>query len=129
MQSLYSISFPNCLYFYAWKTPAKPPSIWFITLSVDYFTGLEQDVCWIDCPIDCQMSSWSDWTECNVPCGQGFRERKRHVLVEGNEIGRPCPKTVNKTVSFLKLLVFTWKMSQRKANNHCLLKNCFNKLA
>ncbi|XP_054707345.1 thrombospondin type-1 domain-containing protein 7A-like isoform X2 [Uloborus diversus] len=59
--------------------------------------GLERDFCWSDCPVDCQMSTWSNWTACNVPCGQGFKERRRQIVVPANHLGRPCPQANNGT--------------------------------
>ncbi|KAG8197859.1 hypothetical protein JTE90_024259 [Oedothorax gibbosus] len=56
--------------------------------------GLERDYCWQDCPRDCRMSDWGEWTDCDVPCGVGFRERRREVEVPANHLGRPCPEGV-----------------------------------
>lgn len=63
-------------------------------------------MCWTDCPIDCQMSAWSEWSACSVPCGQGYRERYRHVIVQSNELGRPCPETVNQKVSIYEIFIY-----------------------
>lgn len=35
--------------------------------------------CDVACPIDCQLSSWSSWTNCNSTCGPGSQQRHRKV--------------------------------------------------
>ncbi|XP_035215194.1 thrombospondin type-1 domain-containing protein 7A-like, partial [Stegodyphus dumicola] len=85
--------------------------------------GLEKDFCWVDCPIDCQMSEWSEWSTCDVPCGKGFRERRRQVVVPANQLGRPCLGTVDKMeiqrdVCYIPCSDFKWSV---KGWSHCKL--------
>ena len=44
-----------------------------------------------DCPVDCIISTWSDWGSCSVEsCGGGYRERTREVT-PGTAGGEACP--------------------------------------
>jgi hypothetical protein len=43
------------------------------------------------CPVDCQVSQWSDWGPCSKSCGYGERERVRVVLKTGKTGGYTCP--------------------------------------
>ena len=39
---------------------------------------------------DCQMSAWSDWSECTKSCGGGTKSRRRTVLQPAYNGGKPC---------------------------------------
>lgn len=49
--------------------------------------------CDVACPIDCQLSSWSSWTNCNSTCGPGSQQRHRKIEMEPANGGRPCGST------------------------------------
>ncbi|KAL7885412.1 hypothetical protein AOLI_G00057070 [Acnodon oligacanthus] len=49
-----------------------------------------------DCPVECMLSEWSDWSECNKSCGKGHMIRSRMVKLEPQFGGAPCPKTVQR---------------------------------
>ena len=44
------------------------------------------------CPIDCEVSNWSDWSSCSNTCGQGFVQRTRSVITPSLNGGSICPK-------------------------------------
>jgi len=46
--------------------------------------------------IDCQVSAWSEWTDCTVSCGIGWTTRKRTVLHNAGNGGRSCPKKMDR---------------------------------
>ena len=43
------------------------------------------------CPVDCQVSSWGDWTNCSTSCGGGTKTRTRTVTRESANGGQTCP--------------------------------------
>lgn len=47
------------------------------------------------CPVDCELSDWSEWSPCDRSCKTesepGHRKRFRTVVEQGNELGKPCP--------------------------------------
>ena len=45
----------------------------------------------VPCPVDCELSEWSDWSECSVTCGSGMQVRVRSILTEPADGGRKCP--------------------------------------
>ncbi|XP_029009296.1 spondin-1-like isoform X2 [Betta splendens] len=49
-----------------------------------------------DCPIDCMVSEWSEWSECNKSCGKGHTIRTRMVKLEAQWGGSPCPETIQR---------------------------------
>uniref|UniRef100_A0AAQ5Y6L8 Spondin-1 n=1 Tax=Amphiprion ocellaris TaxID=80972 RepID=A0AAQ5Y6L8_AMPOC len=49
-----------------------------------------------ECPIDCVMSEWTEWSECNKSCGKGHTIRTRMVMLEPQFGGDPCPETIQR---------------------------------
>jgi hypothetical protein len=43
-----------------------------------------------ECPVDCQVSSFSEWTRCSAKCGVGDKMRFREVSKEPEWGGKPC---------------------------------------
>ena len=42
------------------------------------------------CPIDCQWSTWNNWSLCSKSCGNGIRKRTREILEEALFGGAEC---------------------------------------
>uniref|UniRef100_A0A674N8G5 Spondin-1 n=1 Tax=Takifugu rubripes TaxID=31033 RepID=A0A674N8G5_TAKRU len=49
-----------------------------------------------ECSIDCMVSDWSDWYECNKSCGKGHTIRTRMVKLEPQFGGSTCPETIQR---------------------------------
>ncbi|XP_035284003.1 thrombospondin type-1 domain-containing protein 7A-like isoform X2 [Anguilla anguilla] len=48
--------------------------------------------CLVECPINCQLSDWSAWSQCSLTCGlSGRMWRRRSVTQASQGDGRPCP--------------------------------------
>lgn len=46
--------------------------------------------------IDCIMSEWTEWSECNKSCGKGHTIRTRMVMMEPQFGGNPCPESIQR---------------------------------
>lgn len=46
--------------------------------------------------IDCELSEWSQWSECNKSCGKGHMIRTRVIQMEPQFGGAPCPETIQR---------------------------------
>lgn len=46
--------------------------------------------------IDCIMSEWTEWSECNKSCGKGHTIRTRSVTLEPQFGGDPCSETIQR---------------------------------
>ncbi|XP_050811944.1 spondin-1 [Gopherus flavomarginatus] len=46
--------------------------------------------------IDCELTEWSKWSECNKSCGKGHIIRTRMIKMEPQFGGAPCPETVQR---------------------------------
>ncbi|OII77852.1 thrombospondin type 1 domain-containing protein [Cryptosporidium andersoni] len=45
----------------------------------------------IICPINCEVSSWSKWSECSAQCGDGSMIRSRSIITQPSGNGIVCP--------------------------------------
>lgn len=46
--------------------------------------------------IDCVMSEWTEWSECNKSCGKGHTIRTRSITLEPQFGGDPCSETIQR---------------------------------
>lgn len=52
----------------------------------------EKKVCnTLKCPIDCQVTDWSNWDACSLECGGGYQWQRRTVIVSDSNNGKGCP--------------------------------------
>lgn len=42
--------------------------------------------------LDCQVTAWSQWSQCSKSCGIGWQTRQREVMVPPSMGGKMCPK-------------------------------------
>uniref|UniRef100_A0A8C5D2I6 Spondin-1 n=1 Tax=Gouania willdenowi TaxID=441366 RepID=A0A8C5D2I6_GOUWI len=49
-----------------------------------------------ECPVDCMVSDWSEWSECNKSCGKGHTIRTRMVKLEPQFGGSACPEMIQR---------------------------------
>ncbi|XP_073518699.1 spondin-1 isoform X2 [Phyllobates terribilis] len=49
-----------------------------------------------ECPINCELTEWSHWSECNKSCGKGHMIRTRMITMEPQFGGGLCPETVQR---------------------------------
>ncbi|XP_033112830.1 thrombospondin type-1 domain-containing protein 7A-like [Anneissia japonica] len=47
--------------------------------------------CNVICPIDCELSMWSEWSQCSVLCGSGTRYKTRRINTLPHFGGAACP--------------------------------------
>ena len=47
--------------------------------------------CKVPCSIDCQLSLWTQWSDCSTSSGSGFQERLRFAEHESSNGGKLCP--------------------------------------
>ena len=43
------------------------------------------------CPVNCELTSWSSYGQCNTTCGEGVRLRTRSVVLPAAYGGVACP--------------------------------------
>lgn len=46
------------------------------------------------CPTECVVSDWSDWSECTATCGGGVQHRTRFILKYPQNTDKQCPPLV-----------------------------------
>ncbi|XP_023658491.2 thrombospondin, type I, domain containing 7Ab [Paramormyrops kingsleyae] len=68
--------------------------------------------CVVECPINCQLSDWSPWSECSETCGlTGKMWRRRGVTQPSRSDGRPCPPQMEQWQPCPARPCFRWQYS------------------
>ena len=50
----------------------------------------EDETCTDNCPVDCVLEEWSEWSTCDKACGGGLQSRSRDVVTPAANTGAPC---------------------------------------
>lgn len=51
-----------------------------------------------DCPTDCVIKEWSEWSKCTKSCGTGTKSRQREITTKPAFGGKACPISENMEV-------------------------------
>ncbi|XP_063755232.1 thrombospondin type-1 domain-containing protein 7A isoform X1 [Eleginops maclovinus] len=66
--------------------------------------------CVVECPVNCQLSDWSPWSECTRSCGlAGKLWRRRTVTQVPQGDGRPCPPQMEQWKPCLVKPCYSWR--------------------
>ncbi|XP_069067932.1 thrombospondin type-1 domain-containing protein 7A [Pleurodeles waltl] len=69
--------------------------------------------CVVECPVNCQLSDWSSWSECSQQCGlTGKMVRRRKVIQPCQGDGRPCPSQMEQTKPCPVNPCYRWQYGQ-----------------
>uniref|UniRef100_A0A8B9RHX2 Thrombospondin type-1 domain-containing protein 7A n=1 Tax=Astyanax mexicanus TaxID=7994 RepID=A0A8B9RHX2_ASTMX len=69
--------------------------------------------CTVECPVNCQLTEWSVWTECSQTCGlEGRMSRSRSVVQASRGDGRPCPAQMEQWKPCPVRPCYRWNYSQ-----------------
>ncbi|XP_064470738.1 thrombospondin type-1 domain-containing protein 7B-like isoform X2 [Ornithodoros turicata] len=73
--------------------------------------------CTVPCPIDCEMSEWSAWdsSACEVCETFGNQVRRREILQNASESGRPCPDGLSQEIPCPYMPCYKWILSSWSA--------------
>ena len=67
-----------------WLTPREPDIVYINKPTNHTVTEIDKN------PIDCKVSEWGEWSECDKDCGGGERKRTRTIISEAENGGIPC---------------------------------------
>uniref|UniRef100_A0A4W6CEH6 Thrombospondin type-1 domain-containing protein 7A n=1 Tax=Lates calcarifer TaxID=8187 RepID=A0A4W6CEH6_LATCA len=65
--------------------------------------------CVVECPVNCQLSEWSPWSECTHTCG--LAGMRRTVIQAPQGDGRPCPSQMQQWKPCLVKPCYRWRYS------------------
>uniref|UniRef100_H2ZWX4 Thrombospondin type 1 domain containing 7A n=1 Tax=Latimeria chalumnae TaxID=7897 RepID=H2ZWX4_LATCH len=69
--------------------------------------------CMVECPVNCQLSDWSRWSECSQTCGlTGRMWRRRMVIQPSQGDGRPCPSLMTQSKPCPVKPCYKWQYRQ-----------------
>ncbi|CAH1396828.1 unnamed protein product [Nezara viridula] len=71
--------------------------------------GLEEEPCFVPCPVDCLFSEWTAWSECSTQCGPGIHNRTRKILRKDSYGGRVCGNILETKICNTPCDVFQWR--------------------
>ena len=80
------------------------------------------------CPVDCQVTQWSSWSECSVSCGGGMTYQARSIKQQPSFGGAACPSPLNKTAPcnvfpcFLPISVLSKRPSSAYSHRPTMIK-------
>uniref|UniRef100_A0A3B3BBP5 Thrombospondin type-1 domain-containing protein 7A n=1 Tax=Oryzias melastigma TaxID=30732 RepID=A0A3B3BBP5_ORYME len=68
--------------------------------------------CVVECPVNCQMSEWSPWSDCSQTCGLEGKMRRQRLVVQASQgDGRPCPSQMEQWKPCPVRPCFRWQYS------------------
>jgi len=80
------------------------------------------------CPIDCQWSDWSVWSQCDVECGDGEKHSARTHAVPAMFNGHECTGSDAQTMPCNNLLELRQKVQEQAAEIHRLTNLLENRI-
>uniref|UniRef100_A0A3B4C5M3 Thrombospondin type-1 domain-containing protein 7A n=1 Tax=Pygocentrus nattereri TaxID=42514 RepID=A0A3B4C5M3_PYGNA len=68
--------------------------------------------CVVECPINCQLSDWSSWSECTHTCGPAGKLWRRRTVIQASQgDGRPCPSQLEQWKPCPVKPCYSWRYS------------------